>query len=110
MDNLKLEIKELEKVLNKKFKLPAEEEPKILEVKESTKIKDEEANKKNLGNTFSPPRHIHSSDKILLLQDEILVLPHDIEGEESNDTENVFYPKADSRRLEKFLLEEAAAV
>ena len=40
----------------------------------------------------------------------ILVLPHDIEGEESDDTENVFYTKLDSRRLKKFLLEEAAAV
>ena len=58
--------------------------------------------------TPPPPRQIHSSDKILLLNDEILVLPHDIEGEDSGDIENVFYTKADSRRLEKFLLEEAA--
>ena len=58
---------------------------------------------------LSPPRHIHSSDKILLLQDEILVLPHAIEGEDTKDEENVFYTKADSKRLEKFLRDEAAS-
>ena len=50
---------------------------------------------------LSPPRHIHSSDKILFLQDEILALLHDIEGEDSKEGGNVLYAKADSKRLKK---------
>ena len=82
IDNLKREIKQLEKTLNRKFILPQDEGPRVLEVQES----EENTERGDVGKTLSPPRQIHSSDKILLLKDEILVLPHDIEGEEFDDT------------------------
>ena len=58
---------------------------------------------------LTPPRHIRSLDKILFLQNEILVLPHDIEGDDTNEGENILYTKTDSKRLEKFLKDEAAS-
>ena len=40
--------------------------------------------------------------------DEILVLPVDVEGEDVvEDDEKVYYTKADSRRLERYLQQEA---
>ena len=108
--NLKQEINQLEKILDRKFKLPEDENPRVLEVQESAESIEEKTSGEHVDKTPSPPRQIHSSDKILLLRDKILVLPHDIEGKESDDTENVFYTKVDSKRLEKFLLEEAAGV
>ena len=79
--------------MNRKLKLPEDEKPRILEFQESAEGKEEKISGEHVDKTLSPPRQIHSSDKILLLKDEILVLPHDIEGEQSNDTENVFYTK-----------------
>ena len=45
----------------------------------------------------------------MFLQNEILVLPHDIEGDDTNEGENILYTKTDSKRLEKFLKDEAAS-
>ena len=71
-------------------------------------MKDMHQEDENTTDKNSAPPHIHSSDKILLFGEEILVLPVDVEGEDIiEDDDNVFYTKADSRRLERYLQQEA---
>ena len=80
---------------------------KISEERMSAEKTDHQGEDHTTDQNPSPP-HIHSSDKILVFGEEILVLPVDMEGEEDiEDVENVFYTKADSRRLERYLQQEA---
>ena len=71
---------------------------------------------------FFPPQSIQvqcSTDKILVLPEEILVLPNDYKGDNEDwfqdsiinkKSERVYYTKSDSQRLEKFLLEEQRSI
>ena len=108
LNSIMTQIRELEEILNKKFSLPTEE-VRVMNIKEAPNNKWDKITEPAGKTEPAPPRHIHSSDKILFLQNEILVLPHDIEGDDKNEGENIPYTKTDSKRLEKFLKDEAAS-
>ena len=71
---------------------------------------------------FSFPQSILvqcSTDKIIVLPEEILVLPNDYKGNNEDwfqdsiinkKSERIYYTKSDSQRLEKFLLEEQRSI
>ena len=112
LKEIKKELKDLETTLKATFSLTEQEAlpMKSLQVSEdqATVEQDEIQQERNTADKNSPPTHIRSLDKILLFGDDILVLPADVEGEDvAEDDENVCYTKADSRRLERYLQQEA---
>ena len=57
-------------------------------------------------NHSPPPKTICSTDRVYLTRKELFILPDDIHGSTNENEEKVFYTKADSLRLQKFLQEE----
>ena len=79
MKEIKKELKGLEMILNATFNLTEQEALPMNEERAAVE-QDEIQQERNMTDKNSAPPHIHSSDKILLFGDEILVLPADVEG------------------------------
>ena len=82
-----------------------------MEMEGDTYWSDEEETLKSEGkvhwqNHFSPPGIICSTDRIYLTANETLVLPEDNNGSTKEEEEKVYYTKADSMKLERFLQKE----